>query len=99
MPLLIDQIKKTKDANTKRVAIDAIYSIGAHLSQEILSHKDEILALLDVCRVDKNQPIRAAAQETIKLLKELDQQNSGHSQYDGDDHDESEILDVELSEH
>jgi len=31
-------------------------------------------------------------------LKELDQQNSGHSQYDGE-HDESEILDVELSEH
>ena len=61
MPLLIDQIKKTKDSNTKRVAIDAIYSIGAHLSQEILSHKDEILTLLDVCRVDKNQPIRAAA--------------------------------------
>lgn len=50
----MEQIKKTKDPNTKRVAIDAVYSVGAHLSFEILNHKEELLALLDVCRVDKN---------------------------------------------
>ena len=76
LPLLVGIIKKTTDPGTKRVAIDAIYSIGAHLSNEILQAKDELLAVLDKCRTDKNQPVRAAAQETIKLLKELDIQKS-----------------------
>jgi hypothetical protein len=57
------------------VAIDAIYSIGAHLSNEILEYKDELIAVLDKCRTDKVQPVRAAAQETLKLLKELEVQN------------------------
>ena len=82
MPIFIDQIKKTKDPNTKRVAIDAIYSLGAHLSSEILSHKEELLQLLDKCRVDRNQPVRAAAQETIKLLKELDMQKSQNNSFE-----------------
>ena len=43
MPIFLEQIQKSKDSNTKRVAIDAIYSIGAHLSQEVLEHKEEIL--------------------------------------------------------
>mmetsp|Transcript_21393 Transcript_21393/g.33091 ORF Transcript_21393/g.33091 Transcript_21393/m.33091 type:complete len:85 (-) Transcript_21393:3674-3928(-) len=33
--------------------------------------KTKIIKLLDICRTDKNQPVRAAAQETLKLLKEL----------------------------
>ena len=72
----MDTIKKTKDTGTKRVAIDAIYSIGAHLSNEILEYKDQLLLILDKCRTDKNQPVRAAAQETIKLIKDLDLQRS-----------------------
>ena len=56
---------------TKRVAIDAIYSIAAHCSDQIVYNRDQILQILDVCRTDKNQPIRAAAQDTIKLLKEI----------------------------
>ena len=86
LPLLVGIIKKTTDSGTKRVAIDAIYSIGAHLSNEILQAKDELLSVLDKCRTDKNQPVRAAAQETIKLLKELDIQKSqggGLSMFDG----------------
>jgi hypothetical protein len=97
LPLLIEQIKKTKDTNTKRVAIDAIYSIGAHLSYNVLSHKDELLALLDVCRTDKNQPVRAAAQETIKLLKDLDQQQSAPSQYDDNEPSDGDILEGEIN--
>jgi hypothetical protein len=54
LPLLVSIIKKTTDSGTKRVAIDAIYSIGAHLSSEILQAKDELLAVLDKCRTDKN---------------------------------------------
>ena len=75
MPIFVDIIQKTKDTNTKRVAIDAIYSIGAHLTNEVLEYKDELIAILDKCRTDKSQPVRAAAQETLKLLKELDQNN------------------------
>lgn len=61
LPLFIEQIQKAKDDVTKRVAIDAVYSIGAHLSTEILDYKEDILGILDKCRTDKNQPIRAAA--------------------------------------
>jgi hypothetical protein len=57
----IDQVNKAKDSTTKRVAIDAIYSIGAHLTNEILSHKKEILTCLNKCKTDKSQPVRAAA--------------------------------------
>ena len=81
MPTFIEQVQKSKDDTTKRVAIDAIYSIGAHLTNEILEHKQEILACLDKCRTDKSQPVRAAAQETIKLIKDLDNQRS----FDGSD--------------
>jgi len=72
--LLIDQIKGNNDPksiNTKRVAIDAVYSMGAHCQKQIAAHRDKILPILDVCRTDKNQPVRAAAQETLKLLKEI----------------------------
>ena len=85
LPLFIEQIQKAKDDVTKRVAIDAVYSIGAHLSTEILDYKEDILNILDKCRTDKNQPIRAAAQETIKLLKDLEHQRS--RSYDGSDLD------------
>ena len=36
-----------------------------------MDQREEILTILDVCRTDKNQPVRAAAQETRKLLKEM----------------------------
>jgi len=79
LPYLIEQIQKSKDAQTKRVAIDALYSIGAHLKDEIVGHIEDLLPILDVCRVDKNQPVRAAAQETIKLFKELKEQKLNQS--------------------
>ena len=61
------------------MAIDALYSIGAHLKDEISGHIDDLLPILNVCRVDKNQPVRAAAQETIKLFKELKEQKLNQS--------------------
>lgn len=75
--LLIDQIKGNNDSkstNTKRVAIDAIYAVGAHCQEQVIQNRSEILQILDACRTDKNQPVRAAAQETIKLLKEIQAQ-------------------------
>ena len=70
LPYLLDQIS-SKDPATKRVAIDALYSIGAHLKSEVCAHATEILAKLNTCKTDKSQPVRAAAQETIKLIKDL----------------------------
>lgn len=81
VPGLIEFMKITdpKQVNTKRVAIDLTYSIGAHCSDEIMDHVPTILKILDDCRTDKNQPVRAASQETIKLLKELHKINDNDS--------------------
>ena len=70
LPYLLEQIGTSKDAAAKRVAIDAVYSIGAHLKEEVCKHAGEILAVLSQCKTDKSQPVRAAAQETIKLIKD-----------------------------
>ena len=73
MGCLMEYMKSTdpKQAATKRVAIDVVYSVGAHCSEEIEQQLPKLLHILDECRTDKNQPVRAASQETIKLLKEL----------------------------
>lgn len=71
------RISDPKLVHTKRVAIDLVYSIGAHCSDEIMTQVPTILKILDDCRTDKNQPVRAAAQETIKLLKELQKIEGG----------------------
>ena len=43
--ILIEEIKnsESKSINIKRVAIDAIYSIGAHCQEQIVQNKEEIL--------------------------------------------------------
>ena len=33
---LLEQIESSKDPAAKRVAIDALYSVGAHLKEEII---------------------------------------------------------------
>ena len=38
---------------------------------EIAEYGDEILRVLDRVRSDKNQPVRTAAQETIKRIREV----------------------------
>jgi len=52
----MDLAKNTdpKNLQIKRVAIDALYSIGIHCQSKIAVHKQEILTILDVCRTDKN---------------------------------------------
>lgn len=54
LPYLLEQIETSKDASTRRVAIDALYSIGAHLKEEIVVHIEAILAKLNNCKVDKS---------------------------------------------
>lgn len=41
------------------------------MKEEIVAHSDELLAKLVTCKTDKSQPVRSAAQETIKLIKDL----------------------------
>ena len=74
---LIDTIKTTdpKAHAYKRVAIDAIYSLAVHCQAEIAPLAEELLGILDGLRSDKHQPVRAAAQETIKVLKEVREAN------------------------
>jgi hypothetical protein len=70
LPVLIEFVA-SPDWNTKKVAIDAIYSMTAILKDEILPYRQEILSVLNHCRFDKIKPVREATLETIKLLKEI----------------------------
>jgi hypothetical protein len=60
-----------QDWNSRKVAIDAVYSMAAIIKEEILPFKNEILKSLNTCRFDKIKPVREATLETIKLLKEI----------------------------
>lgn len=53
------------------MAIDAIYSLNVHCSEKISQHRDKIMKLLDICRTDKAKPVRDAAMETLKMMKEV----------------------------
>lgn len=70
LPVLIDFIA-SNDSSTKKVAIDAIYSMTAIIKEEIVPFRLDILQVLNQCRFDKYKPIREATTETIKLLKEI----------------------------
>ena len=70
IPMLIDFINND-EWSTKKVAIDAVYSIAAILKEQILPFRVDILKVLANCRFDKVKPVREATTETIKLLKEI----------------------------
>jgi hypothetical protein len=59
------------DWSTKKVAIDAIYSMTAIVKDEIIPFRIDILQVLNHCRFDKIKPVREATLETIKLIKEI----------------------------
>jgi hypothetical protein len=73
MPILLEMIqsKDSKLNGLKRVAIDAIYSLSVHCQEKIGKHREQIMKLLDICRTDKAKPVREAAMETLKMMKEL----------------------------
>ena len=70
LPVLIEFIA-SNEWSTKKVAIDAIYSMSAILKDDILPFRIEILQVLNHCRFDKIKPVREATTETIKLLKDI----------------------------
>lgn len=69
LPVLIEFIA-CNDWSTKKVAIDAIYSMTAIVKDEIIPFRLDILQVLNHCRFDKIKPVREATLETIKLIKE-----------------------------
>jgi hypothetical protein len=72
---LIEQVR-SEDPLTKKVAIDAIYSLTAIVKDDIVSRRMTILRILMPFRYHKVKPVREATLETIKLLKETGPQIS-----------------------
>eukprot|EP00347_Sterkiella_histriomuscorum_P016463 403353082 len=70
LPVLIEFIA-CNDQSTKKVAIDAIYSMTAIIKEEIIPYRLDILQVLNHCRFDKYKPVREATLETIKLIKDI----------------------------
>lgn len=70
LPVLLGYVACT-DWSTKKVAIDAIYSMSAIVKEEVVPFRVEVLQVLNHCRFDKVKPVRDATLETIKLLKEI----------------------------
>lgn len=52
LPVLVDFVA-SPDWATRKVAIDAIYSMSAMLKDEIMPFRIDILKVLNHCRVDK----------------------------------------------
>lgn len=70
LPVLLGFIGNT-EWSTKKVAIDAIYSMTAIIKEEVIPYRLEILQVLIQCKFDKIKPVRDATLETIKLIKEI----------------------------
>jgi hypothetical protein len=61
----------------RKVSIDALYSMTAIIKQDILPYSADILRVLNGCRFDKIKPVREATLETIKLIREINQEHGG----------------------
>ena len=65
------ELAKSEDSATKKVAIDAIYSLTAIIKDQIVPYRFNIMQILLPNRYHKVKPVREATLETIKLLKEV----------------------------
>ena len=61
----------SKDLETKKMAIDVIYTVAAILPPTISPYKDHLIEILNESRFDKQKPIREATIEAINSLKSL----------------------------
>jgi len=62
---------QSKDQETKKMAIDVIYTVAAILPLVIAPFKDHLVEVLNESRFDKQKPIREATIEAISALKDL----------------------------
>jgi hypothetical protein len=65
---------------TRKISIDAMYTIAAILGEVVLPYTKEILEVLNHCRFDKIKPVREAAIEAINLIKEIDPSTNEENQ-------------------
>ncbi len=61
----------TQEPNTKRMAIDTVYTLSAILPTTIQMYKDHFMEVLKDSRSDKLKPIRDAACEALNSLRDL----------------------------
>ena len=69
VPVLLD-LSGHSDWNTRKVAIDCINSLSMTVTEKIISHRVDILKALKPSRYHTKKPVREAALNTIKMLKE-----------------------------
>ena len=56
---------------TKKMAIDVVYTIAAIIPPSLAPYKDHFIEVLNETRFDKQKPIREATIEAITALKDL----------------------------
>ena len=69
VPVLLD-LAGHSDWNTRKVAIDAINSLSINLPEKVIPHRVSVLKALKPSRYHTKKPVREAALNTIKMLKE-----------------------------
>jgi len=70
LPFMLEGAQ-SKDQETKKMAIDVIYTVAAILPLVIAPFKDHLVEVLNESRFDKQKPIREATIEAISALKDL----------------------------
>lgn len=70
LPFIIEGAQ-SKDQETKKMAIDVVYTIAAILPPTVAPYKDHFIDTLNESRFDKIKPIREAAIEAISAVKDL----------------------------
>jgi hypothetical protein len=70
LPVLLDCVESS-DWNTRKMAIDCMYTMAAILNDVIIPFKKQILGVLNQCRFDKMKPVREATVEAMNMIKEI----------------------------
>ncbi|CDW76319.1 armadillo beta-catenin-like repeat-containing protein [Stylonychia lemnae] len=85
LPFILEGAQ-SKDQETKKMAIDVIYTLAAILPPALSPFKDHFIEILNESRFDKQKPIREATIEAISALKDLPPQKQERvSRSDGPD--------------
>lgn len=61
----------SEDFNTRKQAVDALYTIGAVVADSTAEFAGLILSELNKARTDRSKPVRDSALEALNLYKEL----------------------------
>jgi len=70
LPILLECVESS-DWNTRKMAIDCIYTLSAILNDVIIPFKKEILNVLNHCWFDKMKPVWEATLEAMNIIKDI----------------------------